>query len=1142
MYQTDDNLSAAFADGQKEIRLSQAGAWAQERAERIRANRFLGASLPSAMPEQTQREQAEPGGESWTDKAGAVAKDVAMGATVEAPRALAHGALSAVNEGLQSIYQLGDWLRENNIGPDGYLEFFGDSGPVAWKSGNVPAEQIPQLPNMDAPRSTTGELLSGLSQWTTGMILTGKAAPLAVLSKAGRAGAAASAMGRGAVTDFAFMDEASPALSDLVQQYPSLRNPLADFLSAKQDDSAVERRLKHSLEGLGLGAVTDGVIHGLKAMRGLRNGKSTGAAEEQLDNAMREFVTQKDAVRAQYRAFSEKMGSPSDDLFSEPDKLRRAADDVAGAMGTEGQKAIPSGKEAEHTYINWPRINTPDDVKAVMQGMADKFKGRIDKERRGVMTFAEIKDAAQVEDAWRILMERRKGQPWNAEQSLAARNLWASSADKLLQLAKEVQADPSEVNMVALRKQLATHHAIQVEAIAARTETARALASWRIPAESSVFDPRLLASMLAQEGGGPEVTLAIAENIAKFGAMGDLRGLAKFAEKSWAAKTKDAVLEVWINALLSNPKTHVVNSASNILVLGQQMVERKAAASLSSALGSDAVAPGEALAMLNGISAGWRDALAYAAKTLRTGESGNYSGKIELPRQKAISAEAFGLSQDTLLGRAGGALANFVGSAVNVPGRALATADEFFKTIGSRMELHALAHRQAMAELSAGKIKAGQVKERYAELLDSPPDYLKAGAQNFADYATFTNDPGRLANTISMLANQYAPIRILLPFVRTPANIMQYVAARTPAAPLLASFKADIAAGGARRDIALARMGLGSFTLFAGADMAMSGLITGAGPKDKAQKATLRRTGWQPYSFKIGDRYFAFNRLDPLGAQLGFAADLGETLANSAEGVNDADLEELIVTATFSGASNMVSKTYLSGLTSFFEMMGDPDRYSESWLKRMSGSLIPAGAAQAARGIDPTMREAQTMLEAIQARTPGLSDSLPAVRDLWGRPVSYQSGMGWAYDAFSPVASSQYKPEPIDKEIMRLGVTVNKPNKKIQIDGVSIDLLKYDGAYSRYVELAGNGFKAPAWNLGAMDYLNQVVSGKHPAMSQIYELYGDGPDGGKAEFIRNTVIKYREWAKDQLLEEFPDLEIDVRRKGEKLKSMKLNIQ
>ena len=378
-----------------------------------------------------------------------------------------------------------------------------------------------------------------------------------------------------------------------------------------------------------------------------------------------------------------------------------------------------------------------------------------------------------------------------------------------------------------------------------------------------------------------------------------------------------------------------------------------------------------------------------------------------------------------------------------------------------------------------------------------------------------------------MLANKYAPIRILLPFVRTPSNIMQYVAARTPAAPLLDSFKADIAAGGARRDIALARMGLGTFTLFAMTDAAMSGLITGAGPKDKAQKAALRRTGWQPYSFKIGDKYYAFNRLDPLGAQLGFAADLGETLANSAEGVNDADLEELIVTATFSGASNMVSKTYLSGLTSFFEMMGDPDRYSESWLKRMSGSLVPAGVAQVARSIDPTMREAQSMLEAIQARTPGLSDSLPAVRDLWGRPVSYQSGMGWAYDAFSPVAASQYKPEPIDKEIMRLGVTVNKPSKKIQIDGVSIDLSKYPGAYSRYVELAGNGAKDEAWNLGAMDFLNQVVTGKHPVFSQLYSIYSDGPDGGKAEYIRSALVEYRDRAKAQLQREFPQISNDV---------------
>ena len=108
MYQTDDNLSVAFADGQNEIRKSQAAERMRERVERIRASKAMNAA---AVPSLTMPEQTEQAAGSWADKAGAVAKDITLGATVEAPRALAHGALNAVNEGLQSIYQLGDWRR-----------------------------------------------------------------------------------------------------------------------------------------------------------------------------------------------------------------------------------------------------------------------------------------------------------------------------------------------------------------------------------------------------------------------------------------------------------------------------------------------------------------------------------------------------------------------------------------------------------------------------------------------------------------------------------------------------------------------------------------------------------------------------------------------------------------------------------------------------------------------------------------------------------------------------------------------------------------------------------------------------------------------------------------------------------------------
>ena len=57
MYQTDDNLSVAFADGQNEIRKSQAAERMRERVERIRANKAMGAAaVPSpTMPEQTEQ-------------------------------------------------------------------------------------------------------------------------------------------------------------------------------------------------------------------------------------------------------------------------------------------------------------------------------------------------------------------------------------------------------------------------------------------------------------------------------------------------------------------------------------------------------------------------------------------------------------------------------------------------------------------------------------------------------------------------------------------------------------------------------------------------------------------------------------------------------------------------------------------------------------------------------------------------------------------------------------------------------------------------------------------------------------------------------------------------------------------------------
>ena len=114
------------------------------------------------------------------------------------------------------------------------------------------------------------------------------------------------------------------------------------------------------------------------------------------------------------------------------------------------------------------------------------------------------------------------------------------------------------------------------------------------------------------------------------------------------------------------------------------------------------------------------------------------------------------------------------------------------------------------------------------------------------------------------------------------------------------------------------------------------------------------------------------------------------------------------------------------------------------------------------------------------------------------------------------------------------------PPRKTTFNGVTVDLGKFPEAYSRYVELSGNELKHPIWGIGAKDLLNEVVQGNHQ-LSQVYELYSDGPDGGKADFIRDILNEYRSEARIQLLTEFGALQAEYDMQRQKPKTGKLQM-
>lgn len=1100
-----------------------------------------------AAPQRQSVKQSQSSNQS--SSAGAVAKDITRG-IVETPTQVVGGAADAVNETSDMAFELASWLNKN-VADLGTITI--DENGIGWDSG-MPDENQLQIPTTPDAKSTTGGLVRNTSKFVTGFFGAGKLKPLKVLQPATKAGQVGAAMAKGAVADFTVFDPHEQRLSNLIQQYPMLQNPVTEFMAASPNDNAAEGRFKNALEGLGLGALTEGVTTGLKMLRKGRIARSLAKAQGA------EIDTPRQVSRQEVDAL---LGDPtSNSLIS-----RKAAKAVSATEGKAGKKAAqtaasdPSGDIG----INFNRIETPEDVKKVMQNMADTFKGDINQARRGTRTHAQTKLASDQQDAWDLLLKRRKGEPLNAEQSLAARKLWVSSSEKLQQLAKQAADNPSETNLFAFRKMMATHYAVQKEVIAARTETARALNAWKIPAGGDAELARHIDDML-QNTGGTDVARDMADRIAKLSERGMAQQMDKFINQGAFARTRSAVAQAWINGLLSNPTTHVVNAMSNWSVIYQTIGERKVASMITHALGTqDGVEIGEAAAQVFGLVEGMKDALrvtargrnalrtasrqvlkgqAKAAKktlsdsadqfggvyrALGTGRSGFGMTKLDLPNQGALGSDAWNVASDTWLGRG----LDFVDQATQVPGRLLATGDEFFKSIGYRMELHAQALRQASKEVRDGAIKQDQLKTRIAEIIDSPPENVRLAAVDAATYQTFTKKAASMPDSIAR-AWQSIPVlgRVTLPFRRTPINIMTYTFERTPFAPILKEWKADVAAGGARRDIALARMGAGTGILLASMDMALRGQASGEGPTDPGERANYLREGKQPYSVKVGDRWFSYSRADPIGMTLGLGADLVEIMQNAQE--HDQETEKAVTASTLAIAKNVTSKTYLQGISDFFDAVSDPDRYGDQYFNGIAGSLIPAGMAAWSRLEDPHLRTAQDMVDSIKRRTPWWNTDLPLYRDLWGRPVSFASGLGKGYDALSPFYSSQENPEPIDTELERLGYFPASPSRKTTFDGITIDLNKHPEAYSRYVELAGNGMKHPAWGLGAMDLLNAVVEKKHP-LSEVYysEPYTDGPDGGKANFIRKIIRDYRDMAKDQILKEFPEIAAEVSAKKAK---------
>ena len=752
--------------------------------------------------------------------------------------------------------------------------------------------------------------------------------------------------------------------------------------------------------------------------------------------------------------------------------------------------SIPDDKFAGN--INLDKINEPSEIKDIIRKIA-KDNSSFEEARRGVVKFGTngenleaLARSLGLSDS--TLLKRNIGQAFNSEEVMAARILFDEAlkdAFDLSVIAKGTNA--SQIDLVRFQQSMARVASIQEQISGITAEAGRALRSFREsvgPASSKNPQARdkLIQDYLNVKGGDANI-----KDIAqKMSMLDDPAAMAKFARDQFKPRFIDYIQEFWINALLSSPSTHLVNTLSNTLVAGLTPLEYFGASAIGAITRKpDRITFGESGARLFGSMYGALDGIRAARKAIIDGEAVDPMTKLELDRQKVIPGP--------------------IGSLIRTPGTALVAEDAFFKSIGYRQELWGQAFRTAQKE---GKgIKRAYELMRNPDLLD-PKIHLDA--IDAGRYQTFTTPLaegkiGTAGQSLQKVIRKVPSLRFIVPFVRTPVNIVRYAFERFPGTAMFTTaYKKAIKQGGRQADLARSKLAIGSSVAAGVYYYAGSGLITGRGPSDSRQRSVMLETGWQPYSLKIGDKYYSYNRFEPIGILFGLTADISDIGRYVERGITaDEELEigqlTSMIAASFS--ENITNKTFLTGLSDAIEMLNDPDRYGEVTIRKFLASFVPTALYYERKADDPIIRDARSLGDSFVNRFPEVfselgartSKDLPARRNVFGEIKTYKDTFGGRY---SPVNVSPIKNDVAFNEFVKLGYI--PPLPKRQIGDVKLTPEQYERLLETQQTLGlrqqvESFIKVPGYNRipksKKIERLNKIFRDSQTASRKILQTY-----------------------------------------------------
>ena len=754
-------------------------------------------------------------------------------------------------------------------------------------------------------------------------------------------------------------------------------------------------------------------------------------------------------------------------------------------------------------------------------------------------------------------------------------------------LADEIIGLGDDVNTL-LEKKLIAMMELATDAIAytkgTTREIARGLQAGNIKIGANLTEEAM--TKLAKWGGSAKVK-ALAKQLQDL--KGNSVGKAKLLKEAQKNKFWAMTSEIWINSILSGFKTGAINITSNSYNL---MIRPAIRLTGGVASGNGRMVEQSVREYIHIVSE-VMDSLTYLTPLIRSsGDSAMQAAVRTFKSENGVidKATKFDFDMDTSF--KGSWKMDMAGVLVRAPSRFLKAQDEFAKQLSFRSNLKAtiLTDARRMKQIDfenlgyankkefiVGEIdKATLSKEALADQWETMVAYgripddpkikdawmkdnlgLANGDSHYAVKAleearesTFTT-PLRdgLGKTVQGAIQKHPALRMIMPFVTTPMNILRTAFERTPIVGLATRGNLKKFLKGTPEEKALVRGNqiYGSLTVFTAYNLAMQGRITGGGPSYMADPAKAKlwnsSPDWQPYSINTGTaenpNWVELKRLDPHGTLYGIVGDIYEMMEYSQK--DDADLYEGLALVAASIANNITSKTWMAGLN---ELNLLATGQAKPWeIRKITASRAAQFVPYSAMGMQlnqsqfDEVREIRGFVDQVKARIyQPLGKNLNL--DFEGLPVKHDWLTGESVDTpdymlgyirGKKLDNNEIPAGKVYSELRKLNHTFNGPSRRI-------DKVELDGAtFQRYNELVGT-LKIDGKTL--LQQLNILIDSKEYDKEGLIQGYNDvlPEESHRYKKINSRIQRYKQKAKSVLLREYPELK-EILRSNKKTRSL-----